>query len=117
MRNRKCNTELKGITLEQSILCLKHEWTGEISEDLNEFQSSVLYNEPISQSCNDIIGMYPPGILGKKPEKRKKEKHLTWENRQEDTKRIAKSTGIQKLLLHCDFWEPGQYTQKSTDLT
>jgi len=48
MRNRKCNTELKGITLEQSILCLKHEWTGEISEDLNEFQSSVLYNEPIS---------------------------------------------------------------------
>lgn len=35
--------------------------------------------------------MYPPGILGKKPEKRKKEKHLTWENRQEDTKRIAKS--------------------------
>jgi len=40
------------------------------------------------------------------PEKRKKGQHLTWENRQEDTKRIAKSTGIQKLLLHHDFWEP-----------
>ena len=37
--------------------------------------------------------MYPPGIGGKMPEKRKKGQHLTWENRQEDTKRIAKSTG------------------------
>lgn len=27
--------------------------------------------------------MYPPGIGGKMPEKRKKGKHLTWENRQE----------------------------------
>ena len=43
--------------------------------------------------------MYPPGIGGKMPEKRKKGQHLTWENRQEDTKRIAKSTGIQKLVL------------------
>ena len=32
MRNRKCNTELKGITLKQSILCLEQEWTREISE-------------------------------------------------------------------------------------
>lgn len=32
MRNRKSNTELKGITLKQSIMCLEHEWTGEISE-------------------------------------------------------------------------------------
>lgn len=71
MRNRKCNTELKGITLKQSILCLKHEWIGEISEELNEFQSSVLYNQPISQSCNDIIGMDPPGI-GEKCLKKKK---------------------------------------------
>ena len=70
MRNRKCNTELKGITLKQSILCLKHEWIGKSLKDkeftqdknfetewcpmtdiiikkyfyLNEFQSSVLYN-------------------------------------------------------------------------
>lgn len=27
--------------------------------------------------------MYPPGIGGKMPEKRKKGQHLTWENRQE----------------------------------
>ena len=32
MRNRKCDTELKGITLKQSIMCLEHEWTGAISE-------------------------------------------------------------------------------------
>ena len=44
--------------------------------------------------------MYPPEIGGKMPEKRKKGQHLTGENRQEDTKRIAKSKGIQKLLLH-----------------
>ena len=51
--------------------------------------------------------MYPPEIGGKMPEKRKKGQHLTWENRQEDTKRIAKSKGIQNLLLHCDFQGPG----------
>ena len=32
MRNRKSNAELKDITLKQSILCLEHEWKGEISE-------------------------------------------------------------------------------------
>ena len=32
MRNRKSGAELKGITLKQSILCLEHEWIGEISE-------------------------------------------------------------------------------------
>ena len=32
MRNRKSNAELKGITMKKSILCLEHEWIGEISE-------------------------------------------------------------------------------------
>ena len=48
MRNRKCNTELKGITLKQSILCLSQGGIRNKSEELNEFQSSVLYNQPIS---------------------------------------------------------------------
>ena len=33
MRNRKCDTELKGITLKQSILCLEHEWIGKSLKD------------------------------------------------------------------------------------
>ena len=36
MRNKKSNTELKGITLKQSILCLEHEWTGKSLKDTGE---------------------------------------------------------------------------------
>lgn len=33
MRNRNSDTELKGITLKKSILCLEHEWIGKSLTD------------------------------------------------------------------------------------
>lgn len=57
MRNRKCNTELKGITLKQSILCLKHEWIGEILKDKEFTQDKNFAPKQNERDCpmTDII--------------------------------------------------------------
>ena len=51
MRNRKCNTEWKGITLKQSILCLEHEWIGKSLTDKEFTQDKNLAPKQNERDC------------------------------------------------------------------